>query len=463
MSKKKLYLFLVLIIVLAFLAGILDYPKYWNQGIDYFNNKFHFQLPHFPEIPFKLGLDLQGGVHLIYQADLSQIEKKDWPEAMAGLRDVIERRVNLFGVKEPVVQTAKVGENFRLVVELAGVIKPEEAIEMIGKTPYLEFREQRPEEETKKILERKKEIEGKTIEEIEKIENWQEFFQDPYFRPTQLTGRYLKSAQVGFDQLSQEPLVLLQFNDEGAKIFGEITEKNIGKPLAIYIDNILISAPVVKEKIIGGRAQITGKFTFQEAKELARNLSAGALPLPIKLISQQQVGPTLGEISLKASLKAGIYAFLAILVFMILFYRLPGFLASLSLAIYLIFTLVIFKILGVTLTLSGIGGLILSLGMAIDANILIYARLREVKKAKTNLGNILKEAFSRAWPSVRDGNATTILIGLILFAFGTSFVKGFALTLILGNLISIVTAFLITRVFMEIALNSKLGKINLLW
>jgi len=465
MPKKKIYLIVALIFILAFLVGNLSYPKYFNQGIDYLNNfqflifNYQLKLPHFPNIPFKLGLDLQGGIHLIYQADLSKIEEKDKTEAMEGLRDVIERRVNFFGVREPIVQVQ--GE--RLIVELAGIIDPAEAIKQIGQTPFLEFKEQRENEETQRILDKQKEIEGKSPEEFQNIPEWYLAFEDPYFKSSQLTGKYLEKAEVSFDQTTYQPLVLLQFNEEGAKIFEDLTSKNVGKQLAIYIDRIPISVPVVQEKISGGKAQITGRFTVDEAKELARNLSAGALPVPIKLISQQSVGPTLGAISLEKSLKAGIIGFLAIILFLILFYRLPGILASLALVIYIGLVLSLFKLVPVTLTLAGIGGFILSVGMAIDANILIFSRLREELREKKTFAQSLEQGFSRAWPSIRDGNLTTLLVALILFGFGTSFIKGFALTLSLGILLSMFSAIFITKNFLKIFEGTKLEKINWLW
>ncbi|PIP24846.1 MAG: protein translocase subunit SecD [Candidatus Nealsonbacteria bacterium CG23_combo_of_CG06-09_8_20_14_all_36_12] len=450
MSKKKTYIILILIFILAFFAANLSYPKYFNQGIDYLNSKleslnFKFKLPHFPDIPFKLGLDLQGGSHLIYEADLSQVEEKEKSDSMSGLRDVIERRVNLFGVTEPLVQVQKE----KLIVELAGIKDISEAIRMIGQTPYLEFREERDPGQTEQILNKIKEIEGKSMEEIQKIENWQMAMEDPYFVPTRLTGKYLKKAELGFDQRTPKPLVLLEFNDEGAKVFEELTSKNVGKQLAIYIDQVPISAPVVQEAISGGKAQITGNFTIDTAKELARNLNAGALPVPIKLISQQTVGPTLGKISLEQSLKAGILGFLAILLFMIIFYRIPGIFASISLLIYVSFILALFKLIPVTLTLAGIAGFILSMGMAVDANILIFSRMREELRGGRSYLISIEEGFRRAWPAIRDGNLTTILVGLILFGFGTSFVKGFALTLVIGNLVGMFTAIFITNNFLR--------------
>jgi protein-export membrane protein SecD len=461
--RKKNIIIIFFIFILAILAGIFDYPKFFNNfQFSIFNFKIRF-----PEIPFKLGLDLQGGVQLLYEADLSKIEKKDYSLTMEGLRDVIERRVNLFGIREPVVQTQERAGSYRLIVELAGIKDPAQAIKMIGQTPFLEFKEKRDEKETQKILAKQKEIEGKSFQELIKIEDWQLAFKDPYFEsPTSslaLTGKHLKKAELGFDQTTFKPLILLQFNEEGAKIFEKLTEKNIGKPLAIFIDNILISAPVVQEKISGGKAQITGDFTIESAKELVRNLNAGALPVPIKLISQQSVGPTLGKISLEKSLKAGIIGFLAIILFMILFYRFPGFLASLALLIYVSLVLALFKLIPVTLTLAGIGGFILSIGIAIDANILIFSRMREELIEGKSFSISLEEGFKRAWPSIRDGNFTTLIVALILFLFGTSFVKGFALTLSIGILISMFSAIFITKSFLRLFVRTRLENWGWLW
>jgi len=433
MSKRRTYLIIVFIFLLAFLAGNFIFPEF-------------LKLPYFPERDFELGLDLQGGIHLLYQADLSGIEEKDKSGAMAGLRDVMERRVDLFGVREPIVQIQ--GE--RLIIELAGIIDPAEAIRQIGQTPFLEFKEQR--ENYQEILEKNREV----------IETGEGQIEDP-FQSTPLTGKYLKRAELGFDQTTYQALVQLLFDDEGAKIFEELTTRNVGKQLAIYIDQILISAPVVQEKISGGKAQISGQFTVEEAKELARNLNAGALPVPITLISQQSVGPTLGKISLEQSLKAGFLGFLAIIIFMILFYRLPGILAGLALAIYVVLVLSVFKLIPVTLTLAGIGGFILSIGMAIDANVLIFSRMREELRSGKNFAQSLEEGFNRAWPAIRDGNLTTLIVAFILFGFGTSFIKGFATTLSLGILISMFSAIIISKNFLRCFAGTKLEKVKLLW
>ncbi len=461
--RKNIHLILIGIIVLAFLAGNLSYPKYLNQGINFLNGKLKLNIPHFWDVPFKLGLDLQGGTHLLYEADLSNIEKKDYSSAMQGLRDIIERRVNFFGVAEPVVQTQETAGQHRLVVELAGIKEPAEAIRMIGQTPFLEFREQRTEKETQIILDKQKELEGLTYEEAQKIENWELALENPYFISTTLTGKYLERADLNFNQQTGIPLISLQFNDEGAEIFEQLTSQNVGKILAIFIDGISISAPVVQEAISGGRAQISGDFTVEEAKELVRNLNAGALPVPIKLISQQSVGPTLGAISLEKSLKAGMFGFLAVIIFLIIFYRFPGFLASLALGIYIALILSLFKLIPVTLTLAGIGGFILSIGMAVDANILIFSRMREELKEEKSFAIALEEGFRRSWPSIRDGNLTTLIVALILFGLGTSFIKGFALTLSIGILLSMFSAIFITRNLLRLFASTRLEDIKWLW
>jgi len=443
------FLKLIFIILLTFFSLGIVFPDCFNKGIDFLNSKIPFSLPSFPKIPFKLGLDLQGGSHLVYQADLKKIEPKERDEAMQGLRDVIERRVNIFGVREPVVLIEKAGASYRLIVELPGVKDVKKAIEMIGKTPYLEFREEREEKEREEIL--KKQQQEKELEV------------DPFFKPTPLTGQYLKKARLGFDSTTFEPKVLLEFNKKGAELFKQITQRNVGKRVAIYIDNILISAPVVKEPILTGKAEITGKFTLKEAKELVRNLNAGALPVPIKLISQTTVGPTLGAISLQKSLKSALFGFLAVAIFMILFYRLSGFFAVLALCVYGTLLLTLFKIIPVTLTLAGIGGAILSVGMAVDANVLIFERMKEERKKGESFSYALRAGFSRAWPSIRDSNFTTLIVSLIMFSFGTSFVKGFAFTLSLGILTSLFSALFVTKTFLLLWEKKRVSEIRWLW
>jgi len=427
MNENRRNLFIVIIIlILSVIAGLFAYGQ------------FNF-LPKWFKTPYRLGLDLSGGTRLLYEADLSQIELKDRDSAMNGLRDVIERRVNLFGVSEPRVEVVKMSDSYRLSVELAGIKDIATAIKMIGETPYLEFREERPKEETEKILEEQKK------------NNPEYAFVDPYFLPSQpaLTGKYLKKAQLDFNTRTYEPMVSLEFNDEGAKIFAELTKKNVGKILAIYLDGQPISLPVVQEEITEGKAQITGKFTAEEAKKLVENLSAGALPVPIKLISQQSVGATEGEFFLNLSIKAGAIGLLAVIIFMIVMYGKLGFFASLALLIYTIINLVIYKLIPVTLSLSGIAGFILSVGMAVDANILIFERYKEEIKKGIEKKRALLEGFRRAWPSIRDSNISTIITCLVLYNFTSSMIKGFALTLLIGVLISMFSAITLTRSFLR--------------
>jgi len=460
--QQKYYIFIG-VLVLAILAGIFAYPNYFNKGVDFLNQKMSWTFPHFPEKPYVLGLDLQGGVSLVYQADLST--STDKTTAMSGLRDVIERRVNVFGVSEPVVE---IQGTDRLLVELPGVTNVQQAIQMIGETPYLEFDEERTADETKTITDKIKEVQAAQTakQDITKIKDWQLALQNPYFKPTDLTGKYLTKATVVFDQTTYKPQIQLKFNDEGAKLFADITARNIKKPIAIYldgssiidtngdgkIDNQDLYAPTVESKITGGSAVITSaSMSSQTANSIASRLNSGALPVKIgSPISQETVGPTLGSVSLKQSLWAAIYGLIAVVIFMVVFYRFPGLLASLALVIYVAITLALFKLIPVTLTLAGIGGFILSIGMAVDANILIFARMKEEIKAGKSLSQSIDEGFKRAWPSIRDSNFNSLIVCAILFFVATSFIKGFAFTLALGILISLFSAIFITRIFLMV-------------
>jgi preprotein translocase subunit SecD len=467
---QQKYWILIIIIVLAVLAGNFAYPNYFNKSVDFLNAKFSWKLPHFWQKPYVLGLDLQGGVNLTYQADLSTVQDKSG--AMQGLRDVIERRVNLFGVSEPVVQ---IQGSDKLVVELPGVKDVQSAIDMIGKTPYLEFDEARSATETQQILDKIKEVQAAQAkkEDVTKIKDWQLAFENPYIKPTELTGKYLSKATVTFDQTTYKPQIQLQFNAEGAKLFEEITARNINKPLAILldgasiidtngdgkIDNNDLYAPIVQDKITGGTAVITGDMSAQTANDIARRLNSGALPVKIgSPISQETVGPLLGSVSLQKSLVAGLFGLLAVVVFMIVFYRLPGLLASIALVVYVAITLSIFKLVPITLTLAGIGGFILSIGMAVDANILIFARMKEEIKQGKALSLAISEGFKRAWPSIRDSNVNSLIVCAILFLFSTSFIKGFALTLSLGIVVSLFSAIFITRILLMVFVGQKLEK-----
>ena len=459
-KRAKVSSAVFLIILLALLAGFLDYPKAWDKGADYLNYKLQttnyklpYKIPHFWNTPFRFGLDLQGGTHLVYDADLSSLQDgSKQSEAMNGLRDVIERRVNLYGVSEPLVQINKASNGqYRLIVELAGIKNISDAIGMIGETPYLEFRTMRSQEDTAQILEK------------QKSGDYSALTQDAYTLSSDLTGKYLKKATLNFDQNTRKPLVDLEFNDDGAKLFEQLTQQNIGKQLAIYLDRSPISAPRVNEKISGGKAVISGQFTIEEAKKMVQRLNSGALPVPIKLVSQQSVESSLGQIGLDRSLKAGLYAFLAVAVFMILWYRIPGLLAVLALGIYTVLVLAVFKLFGVTLTLAGIAGFILSIGMAVDANILIFARMREEFRSGKTFTQSIDEGFKRAWLSIRDSNITTMLTCLVLYYFTTSVVRGFALTLLIGVVASMFSAIFVTRIFLRGFVGSWVEKFNWIW
>jgi preprotein translocase subunit SecD len=339
---------------------------------------------------------------------------------------------------------------------------------MIGETPYLEFDEQKTEEEANLVINKIKEIQDVQNNggDISSVADWQLAMENPYFKPTILTGKYLEKANVAFDPTTNKPQIQLKFNDEGAKIFAEITARNVGKQIAIYLDGYSIIdttgdgkidasdvyAPTVQTEITGGEAVITStEMSTQTAKSIASRLNSGALPVKIgSPISQETVGPTLGEVSLKKSLFAGIIGLLAVAIFMILFYRLPGLLASLALIIYVVLNLAIFKLIPVTLTMASIGGFILSIGMAVDANILIFARMKEEIKQGKSLTQSIEEGFRRAWPSIRDSNFNSLIVCAILFMFATSFVKGFAFTLALGILLSMFSAIFITRILLMV-------------
>jgi len=453
-QKSKIKLVVGGVFLITFLAANLNWISIWNgfaskanQSIS--NGILGREFREFEEVPFKLGLDLQGGTHLVYEADMSSIDLVDQEESLEGVRDVIERRVNLFGVAEPLVQTQYGGGHHRLIVELAGIQDVSQAVAMIGQTPYLEFKEEKTEAETEIIL--NEASDGEVI------------LDDPYFKSTGLDGRMLKDAIVNFSQTTGQPEILFKLDNDGKKLFAEITKRNVGKRIAIYLDGMPISAPVVNEEIPNGEARITGSFTIEEAKELVRSLNAGALPVPINLISQQTVGATLGRISLEKSLRAGILGLILVALFMIFYYRLPGLLASISLLVYGILLLTMFKLLSVTLTLAGIAGFVLTIGMAVDANVLIFERMKEELRDKKTLKNAIEDGFKRAWTSIRDGNISTLITAAILYGVGVSFVKGFALTLIIGVLISIFTAVIFTRQMLLLLAETRIKKIDWLW
>jgi protein-export membrane protein SecD len=556
-ASGRVRLAAVFVLLLGLAGGVYASPAHTNGALAWAHETLHLPLWRVPSSGFRLGLDLQGGSHLLYEADVSQIPETERRDALEGVRDVIERRVNAFGVSEPLVQTSTAGGHYRVIVELAGIKDVNEAIKQIGETPILEFKEQSTEparaltEQEKKDLatfnagatkkakdvakqavasvasstafaelakqysddpgskdtggdlgyfatntlvaefsaaveklkdgevtaepvktvfgyhiikrtgERDTEKDGQKIHEYSashiliRTKTEADIVPPEQWKGTGLTGKQLKRASVQFDQQSGEPNVALQFNDEGATLFAELTERNVGKPIAVFLDGAIISDPVVSQKIVGGQAVISGRaMTVASTKTLAQRLNAGALPVPVSLLSQKTVGATLGDASLAQSLFAGILGFIVVGLFMLVFYRFPGIIATVALLIYTALSLSLFKLFGFTMTLAGIAGFILSIGMAVDANILIFERMKEEIRRGRSVGAAVDEGFHRAWNSIRDSNFSSLITCAILYWFGTSVVRGFALTLALGIAVSLFSAITVTRTFLRLTMGS---------
>lgn len=387
--------------------------------------------------PFKYGLDLIGGTELVYHADVSQIAPADVGDSMNTLRDVIERRINIFGVSEPLIQVEDSGilsgnPDHRLIVELPGVTNIDQAVAMIGQTPLLEFRLEKP---GARDLAAKGAITASTSI-------------DDLFSATGLTGAFLKNASLQFNSTTNQPSIVLNFNSDGAALFSKITSDNIGKVLAIILDGQIVETPVIQDAITNGTAQITGSYTPEQAAAVVRQLNYGALPVPISLVSTETIGASLGAAALTAGIKAGLVGFALVVLFLILWYRLPGLIASVSLVLYVLISLSVFRLIPVTLTAAGLAGFILSIGMAVDANILIFERMKEELRHGKKLEEAMHEGFHRAWLSIRDSNISSIITAVVLFWLGTSAVKGFALTLGIGVAVSMFTAITASRTFL---------------
>jgi preprotein translocase subunit SecD len=395
----------------------------------------------------RLGLDLSGGTHLVYQADLSQIGNESAEEAMQGVIDIISRRIDAYGVTEPLIQ--KQGAD-RISIQLPGIRDMETAVELVGQTAQLDFRELVYDSEGKPVIDENGNHVWKPATGI-----------DNEGKEVQLTGKYLKrNNQVVLDPTTNEPQVAFEFNSEGAKLFEQITTRLLEKPLGIFLDNQLISSPTVKA-VLSDKGVITG-LTLDEARSLAILLNAGALPVPLKgPIVREDIDPTLGADSLRKSLIAGIIGIILIILFMVLYYRLPGALACVALIIYGILVLAAFKLIPVTLTLAGIAAFILSIGMAVDANVLIFERLKEELRRGRPLGGAVEAGFSRAWSAIRDSNFTTLIVCGILYWMGSMLaeprVMGFALTLAIGVALSMFTAIVVTRTFLRILIGTGIA------
>ena len=435
--RRRNNLVLLGIALLALLALLIVWPRdpaKYLFGLPLPGNPgLHLNLggSRFDRDGMRLGLDLQGGTHLVLQADMSNVPPEQREDRLKGVVRVIEQRVNAFGVSEPIVQAA--GQE-RVLVELAGIRDIEEAKNLIGKTAQLDFREQvtGPDGTPDWVIAKARGSDG-----VER----------------ELTGQYFRKAEVGFEPNSNRPLILFQFNDEGGRMFGELTHRLVGRPLGIFLDYQLLTAPIVREPITGGNGQITGQFTLQEARNLVIQLNAGALPVPVQIIEERTVDATLGGDSVRKSVVAGEIALLIVAAFMIALYRVPGVIAVLALGIYTLVTLAIFKLVPVTLTLAGIAGFILSIGMAVDANILVFERMREELRAGKTVLSALEAGFERAWSSIFDSNVSTLITCAILMWFGSNFgasiIVGFALTLGIGVVVSMFSAIFVTRTLLR--------------
>ncbi len=435
----KIFKFTFLLLV-ALLIVWIDLPedfkvgKYTVNPLSIDANVFGVNIKR--DFKTRLGLDLKGGSHLVFEAETKGVKSEDLGEAIESSRNIIERRVNLFGVSEPTVSTSKSGQKYRITVDLPGVTDVSEAVALIGRTAQLTFQEQAEKEATT----------------------------TPTLVNSGLTGKHIKKATVTFDQQNGQPQVALSFSPEGSKLFAEVTKRNIGKPVAIIIDNSLISAPVVQQEIIDGNAVITGSFTTDEAKKLAIAINSGALPLSVRLIEQKNIGPTLGAAEVRKSLVAGSVGLAAVLIFMIAYYGKLGVIASLALIIYGLISFAIIRVIPVVMTLSGIAGFILSIGMAVDSNILIFERIKEELRRGKPFDIAARLGFGRAIDAIKDANITTLTVAFILFnplnweflpQFGM--VRGFALTLAIGVATSLFTGVIITKRLINIFYKIKNG------
>ncbi len=457
-SRYKIYYLIIAITVFCFFIALPATPIKFNIGkykIDTVigGDTIEANLPIigrvYKKFEFKKGLDIQGGVHVVLQADMKNIAENDRLNAIESVKNVIERRVNLFGVSEPVIITSKIGvgekAEYRVIVDMPGVSNTKDAINLIGETAQLEFR---------------------SLYQIVEGTNAPEDLIDVQglggFIPTGLSGKELRRAEVVFNNGSKTsadsgPQVSLSFNVEGSKKFAKLTQENLGKPIAIFLDNQIVSAPTVQSVIADGNAVISGSFTVEQANSLAIQLRAGALPVPVKIIEQQEIGPTLGQVSVNKTIIAGVIGFILVALFMILNYGRLGLIANIALTIYVLIIVAIYKGIipglgAIVLNLPGLAGFLLSIGMAVDSNILIFERIREELLQEKPLGVAIEMGFQRSWSSVRDANFATLITAFILtnpfnwnFLVTSGPVRGFAITLAIGVFVSLFTGVVVTR------------------
>ena len=447
---KQIRIF-IFIILLTLLSALLVLPAELPISIPLPGRQIQFTLfsPNLQlgkyqisfDSPLKQGLDIQGGMQVVLQADMSSLPAEDRVTALESAKEIILRRVDLYGVSEPVVQTSQQGEEYRIIVELAGVEDAATALELIGQTAELDFR-----------------LQTQNIPEA--TQSAQAFLGQ--FESVGLGGKQMQRAALQFDQQSGEPVIGLQFNAEGRELFAQITQDHTGEVLGIFLDGIPVMLPVIQTPILDGQAIISGQFTADQAKQLAIQLNAGALPVPITVLEQRSIGASLGQTSIEQSVQAGVIGLLMVMVFMILMYGYKGVIATVALALYALFTITAYKLLGVTLTLPGIAGLILSVGMAVDANILIFERIKEELRRGKPAAVATELGFGRAWDSIKDANLVTITTALVLInPFNLSFlntsglVRGFGMTLLIGVLISLFTGVVVTRTLVRLFIKEK--------
>lgn len=452
MSKTvKVYL---LIVFITLVAGIIALPERFEFTIPYLEKKIVLGSPRFtvntkegPKIvafQIKKGLDIQGGMQILLEADMSKIPQEDRTQALDSAREVITRRVDLYGIAEPSVRTGVSNDSYRIVIELPGVSNPDEALRLVGQTAKLEFMLINPLDASNSA--------GQSLSEV---------------TPTDLDGGKLKRSSLQFDPKTGQPNVGIQFTDEGAAIFSKITEENIGSMLGIILDGSILMAPRINEPIYSGSAVIQGDFGVEEAKQLSIQLNAGALPVPITILEQRTIGASLGVDSVNKSVLAGCIGLAAVIIFMISLYGMAGVLASFALTIYALLTIALYKIIGVTLTVPGIAGLILSIGMAVDANILIFERMKEEIRAGKPFERAMELGFGRAWDSIKDANITTIITALVLinplnFSFlnTSGLVRGFGITLLLGVVLGLFTGIVVMRTLVRMFLRPGVEKVS---
>lgn len=420
---KRQIITLIIISAITLVGVLIDLPKGPNLGLS--------------DIKAHLGLDLQGGTQLVYQADLST--SNDPSKDLNNLMNVFRQRVDSLGVAEPSIQSQG-GD--RVIIELPGIKDINQAKDTIGSTYELVFMTET-------------ESGGVSLNDY--------YTGSPYpgtWQATDLTGRELTASDIEYQdqQINSEPVVSLTFNSSGREKFAKITTDNTNKRLAIVLDNKIVSAPNIQVAITDGKAVITGVGDVKEAQKLSDRLNEGMLPVPAKLVAENSIGATLGADSIKASLVAGLVGLILVILFMILLYRVPGIIAVIALGIYSVIVLALFKLIPVTLTLAGIAGFILSIGMAVDANILIFERMREELRLGKTLNLAIDEGFKRAWNSIRDSNSSSLITSVILFILGTGSVKGFALTLAIGILVSLFTAVTVSRTLLLVFASTPLKK-----